>query len=181
METRARPRGVRRRRRGRLGRVRPRAASRGEIRAHLATHVETASSTLGLRANCEKNEERRERNVRENEERRRRRRGVIGTPRSVRGGFKARERVCRRAKTPFQRSRRFPDAYARTHFARLFACRRAKTKKNIALIFDAKAFRISPRARSRGAQKRARERGKDVLRRGRESAHLGGYVGSSAT
>lgn len=134
METRARPRGVRRRRRGRLGRVRPRAASRGEIRAHLATHVETASSTLGLRANCEKNEERRERNVRENEERRRRRRGVIGTPRSVRGGFKARERVCRRAKTPFQRSRRFPDAYARTHFARLFACRRAKTKKNIALI-----------------------------------------------
>ena len=62
-----------------------------------------------------------------------------------------------------------------------FLCRRAKTKKNIALIFDAKAFRISPRARSRGAQKRARERGKDVLRRDRESAHLGGYVGSSAT
>jgi hypothetical protein len=89
--------------------------------------------------------------------------------------------VCHRARTPFQRSKRFPDAPTRTHFARLFSCRRAKTKKNIALIFDAKAFRISPRARSRGAQKRARERGKDVLRRGRESAHLGGYVGSSAT
>ena len=181
METRARPRGVRRRRRGRLGRVRPRAASRGEIRAHLATHVETASSTLGLRANCEKNEERRERNVRENEERRWRRRGVTGTPRNARGRFKARDRVCRRARAPFQRSGRFPRRAHPDAFRRLFSCRRAKTKKNIALIFDAKAFRISPRARSRGAQKRARERGKDVLWRDREGAHLGGYVGSSAT
>ena len=149
----------------------------GEIRSHLDTHIETASSTLGLRANCEKNEERRERNVREDEERGRRRRGSIGTPRNARGWFQTLGMAFDRAKTPFQRSMGFPDAYTRTHFARLFSCRRAKTKKNIAR----KASRISPRARSRRAQKRARELRKDTSVRERGNAHLGGDVDSSAT
>ena len=47
--------------------------------------------------------------------------------------------------------------------------------------FTAKAVRISPRARRRGTQKLAHERGRDASRRGRGDAHLGGYVGLSAT
>jgi hypothetical protein len=158
VETRARPRGVRRRRRGRLGRVRPRAASRGEIRAHLATHVETASSTLGLRANCEKNEERRERNVRENEERRRRRRGVIGTPRNARARFRARDRVCPRAQTRFQRSGRLPDAPTRTHFARLFSYDARKPKRTSRSFQGEGVPHFAPSAQPRRAETRARAR-----------------------
>jgi hypothetical protein len=84
---------------------------------------------------------------------------------------------------------RRPDSSARDVFqtrppgriSRGFFLTTRENQKEHRALFKAKAFRISPRARSRGAQKRARERGRDASRRDRGDAHLGGYVGLSAT